>query len=428
MNGAQGTTGATGTTTSTTGPTGTIYLDHQATTPTDPVVAAAMQRAATEFFANPSSPHAAGIRAFREVERARGTVARFLGAARSEIYFTSGATEGNNLAIKGVVLGGAGAVPPRHVVTTAVEHKSVLDTCRSLTAAGHEVTVVPVDGAGRVDPARVAAALRPDTALVSVMLANNEIATVQPVAEIAALTRAAGVPLHCDATQGVGTLPVDVAELGVDLLTCSGHKIHGPKGIGVLYVANALSDRAPLAPLLHGGGQERGLRAGTVNTAAVVGLAAAVELLAAGRADEAERLAGLRARFLAELAELVPYTLNSGTGAGFLPHAVSLSFPDTDAQTLLLEVTEVAVSSGSACNSSAQEPSHVLTAIGLPPERVRGSVRIGFGRFSTEADAVRGARALAAGVRAANPGLAAGRAPAPMGRVPAQAPAGARTA
>ncbi|MEU7016823.1 cysteine desulfurase family protein [Streptomyces sp. NPDC046385] len=380
----------------------TIYLDHQATTPMDPAVADAMHTAATECFANPSSPHAAGIRAFREVERARGTVARFIGAARSEIYFTSGATEGNNLAVKGVVGRGPGGLV-RHVVTTAVEHKSVLDTCRSLRAAGHEVTVLPVDAEGRVDPARVAAALRPETALVSVMLANNEVSTIQPVARIAELTRAAGVPLHCDATQGVGTLPVDVRELGVELLTFSGHKIYGPKGIGVLYVANELSDRAPLVPLLHGGGQERGLRAGTLNTAAVVGLGTAVELLAAGRDREAGRLAALRGRFLAELAGLVPYTLNSGTGVGFLPQAVNLSFEGVDAQQLLLEVTAVAVSSGSACNSSAQEPSHVLTAIGLPPERIRGSVRVGFGRFTTEEQAVRAAGALAAGVRAAQP-------------------------
>ncbi|MCX2185213.1 cysteine desulfurase [Streptomyces sp. SKN60] len=293
-----------------------------------------------------------------------------------------------------------------------MEHKSVLDTCRSLRAAGHEVTVLPVDAAGRVDPAAVAAALRPETALVSVMLANNEIATVQPVAAIAELTRAAGVPLHCDATQGVGTLAVDVRALGVDLLTFSGHKIYGPKGVGVLYVSNALSDRAPLAPLLHGGGQERGLRAGTLNTAAVIGLATAVELLAAGREREAARLAGLRAWFLAELAGLVPYTLNSGTDEGFLPQAVNLSFAGADAQQLLLEVTEVAVSSGSACNSSAQEPSHVLSAIGLAPERIRGSIRVGFGRFSTEEEAVRAARALAAGVRASG-GVAAAQ---PAGR------------
>ncbi|MFJ8662537.1 cysteine desulfurase family protein [Streptomyces sp. NPDC093795] len=370
----------------------TIYLDHQATTPMDPAVVEAMNFAATHCYANPSSPHAAGIRAFREVERARGAVARLIGAGRSEIYFTSGATEGNNLAIKGVVRPDG----RRHVVTTAVEHKSVLDTCRSLREAGHEVTVLPVDGEGRVDPGQVAAALRPDTALVSVMLANNEVSTVQPVAEIGALTRAAGVPLHCDATQGVGSLPVDVRALGVDLLTFSGHKIYGPKGVGVLYVSNRLSDRAPLVPLLHGGGQERGLRAGTLNTAAVIGLGAAVGVLAAGREEEAVRLAGLRGRFLTELAHLVPYTLNSGTGAGFLPHAVNLSFADVDAQQVLLEVADLAVSTGSACNSSAQEPSHVLRAIGLPPERIRGSVRIAFGRFSTEAEAVRAAHALAA--------------------------------
>ncbi|MEU3687014.1 cysteine desulfurase family protein [Streptomyces narbonensis] len=372
----------------------TIYLDHQATTPPDPAVVEAMTFAATHCYANPASPHAAGIRAFREVERARGAVARLIGAARSEICFTSGATEGNNLAIKGVVTPGE----RRHVVTTAVEHKSVLDSCRSLRDAGHEVTVLPVDAEGRVSARQVAAALRPDTALVSVMLANNEISTIQPVAEIGAVTRAAGVPLHCDATQGVGALPVDVRALGVDLLTFSGHKIYGPKGVGALYVSNDLSDRAPLAPLLHGGGQERGLRAGTVNTTAVIGLGAAVGVLTARREEESARLAGLRERFLSTLAELVPYELNSGTGPGFLPHAVNLSFEGADAQQLLLEVTDIAVSTGSACNSAAQEPSHVLMAAGLSPERIRGSIRVGLGRFTTEEDVVRAAHALAAGV------------------------------
>ncbi|MEU3745433.1 MULTISPECIES: cysteine desulfurase family protein [Streptomyces] len=372
----------------------TIYLDHQATTPPDPAVVEAMTFAATHCYANPASPHAAGIRAFREIERVRGAVARLIGAARSEICFTSGATEGNNLAIKGVVTPGG----RRHVVTTAVEHKSVLDSCRSLRTAGHEVTVLPVDAEGRVSARQVAAALRPDTALVSVMLANNEISTVQPVAEIGAVTRAAGVPLHCDATQGVGSLPVDVRALGVDLLTFSGHKIYGPKGVGALYVSNDLSDRAPLAPLLHGGGQERGLRAGTVNTTAVIGLGAAVGVLTACREEESARLAGLRERFLSTLAELVPYELNSGTGPGFLPHAVNLSFEGADAQQLLLEVTDIAVSTGSACNSAAQEPSHVLTATGLSPERIRGSIRVALGRFTTEEDVVRAAHALAAGV------------------------------
>lgn len=372
----------------------TIYLDHQATTPPDPAVVEAMTFAATHCYANPASPHAAGIRAFREIERVRGAVARLIGAARSEICFTSGATEGNNLAIKGVVTPGG----RRHVVTTAVEHKSVLDSCRSLRTAGHEVTVLPVDAEGRVSARQVAAALRPDTALVSVMLANNEISTVQPVAEIGAVTRAAGVPLHCDATQGMGSLPVDVRALGVDLLTFSGHKIYGPKGVGALYVSNDLSDRAPLAPLLHGGGQERGLRAGTVNTTAVIGLGAAVGVLTACREEESARLAGLRERFLSTLAELVPYELNSGTGPGFLPHAVNLSFEGADAQQLLLEVTDIAVSTGSACNSAAQEPSHVLTATGLSPERIRGSIRVALGRFTTEEDVVRAAHALAAGV------------------------------
>jgi cysteine desulfurase len=381
----------------------TIYLDHQATTPMDPAVLEAVRTASTQHFANPSSPHPAGVRAFREVERARGAVARFLGAARSEVHFTSGATEANNIAIKGV----AARRPGGHVVTTAVEHKSVLDTCAHLRESGTEVTVLPVDAQGRVTAEQVAGALREETVLVSVMLANNEIGTVQPVARIGEVTRRAGVPLHCDATQGVGSLAVDVEELGVDLLTLSGHKIYGPKGVGALYVSNRLTDEEPLAPLVHGGGQERGLRAGTLNTAGIVGLGTAVALVGEVRQEEARRLAGLRARFLAELAAVLPtpFELNGGTGPGFLPHALNLCLEGVDAQELLGRLADVALSTGSACNSSAQEPSHVLRAIGLPPERIRGSVRLSFGRFSQEDDAVEAARSLAA---AAVPERAAG--------------------
>lgn len=360
-----------------------IYLDHQATTPTDPAVTAAMTEASELHFANPASPHQPGVAAYTLVERARTRIARFLGARKSEIYFTSGATEANNLAIKGVAAQG-------HVITTAVEHKSVLD-CSSR----YDATVLPVDTEGRVDPQQVADALRDDTTLVSVMLANNEIATVQPVREIAAITRAAGVPLHCDATQGVGYL--DVTGLGADLLSLSGHKIYGPKGIGVLYVSNDLTDTGAVTPLLHGGGQERGLRPGTLNTAGIAGLGVAVDLVASLRDQEATRLAGLRELFLEELT--VDFDLNSGTGPGFLPHALSLSLRGVDAQTLLPALTDVAVSTGSACNSASQTPSHVLTAIGLSPERIRGSIRLSVGRFTTEEDVVVAARTIAAAAR-----------------------------
>ncbi|MFI1105189.1 cysteine desulfurase family protein [Streptomyces melanogenes] len=386
----------------------TIYLDHQATTPMDPVVMDVMQAAYTQYFANPASPHAVGVRAFREVERARSAVARFVGGARSEIYFTSGATEANNIAIKGV----AGRCPGGHIVTTATEHKSVLDTCEALHAAGCAVTVLPVDAQGRVTAEAVARHLRDDTVLVSVMLANNEIGTIQPIAEIGRVTRQAGVPLHCDATQAVGSLAVDVTELGVDLLTLSGHKIYGPKGIGALYVANRLTDIAPLAPLIHGGGQERGLRAGTLNTAAIIGLGAAITLVEETRDQEARRLAKFRGTFLAELTarSRAPFRLNSGTGPDFLPHALNLSFEGVDAQELLPRLTDLAISTGSACNSSAQEPSHVLRAIGLPPERIRGSIRLSFGRFTAERDAIDAACSLAAAALPQPESAAPGRA------------------
>ncbi|MFD5065608.1 cysteine desulfurase family protein [Streptomyces sp. NPDC058394] len=371
----------------------TIYLDHQATTPMDPAVMEVMQAAYTQYFANPASPHAAGVRAFREVERARSAVARFVGGARSEIYFTSGATEANNIAIKGI----AGRCPGGHIVTTATEHKSVLDTCAYLREAGYSVTVLPVDAQGRVTAEQVASHLRDDTVLVSVMLANNEIGTIQPIAEIGRVTRPAGVPLHCDATQGVGSLAVDVTELGVDLLTFSGHKIYGPRGIGALYISNRLTDMTPLAPLMHGGGQERGLRAGTLNTAAIIGLGTAVTLVEEVRGKETRRLERLRDTFLAELAasSRAPFRLNSGSGPGFLPHALNLSLKGVDAQELLLRLADLAISTGSACNSSAQEPSHVLRAIGLPPERIKGSIRLSFGRFTEESDAIDAARYLA---------------------------------
>jgi len=368
-----------------------IYLDHQATTPIDPAVLAEMTHVSEHYFGNPGSPHRAGVEAFQLVDAARGAIARFLGARKSEIYFTSGATEANNLAIKGVATERRG-----HVVTTAVEHKSVLSGCAFLGAKGYDVTVLPVDGEGRVSPQLVAESLRADTILVSVMLANNEVPTIQPIAEISEVTRRAGVPLHCDATQGIAYVDVDVDELGVDLLSLSGHKLYGPKGVGVLYVSDALTDKMDLTPLCHGGGQERGLRAGTLNTAGIVGLGAAVRLVAEHREEESRRLAGLRAVFLDELSRSVDFELNSGTGSGFLPHAVNLSLTGVDAQLLLPYLTDVAISTGSACDSASEKPSHVLTALGLSPERIKGSIRLSVGRFTERDEVVRAAQLLAA--------------------------------
>lgn len=367
-----------------------IYLDHQATTPVDPAVLARMAHVGERYFANPGSAHAAGAEALGVVDTARAALARFLRARTSEVYFTSGATEANNLAIKGIAHGRRG-----HLVTTAVEHKSVLDCCAFLGAEGHDVTVLPVDGEGRVSAGQVAESLRPDTLLVSVMLANNEVSTIQPIAEIAEVTRAAGVPLHCDATQGAGYVDLDVTALGVDLLSLSGHKIYGPKGVGALYVSSECADRVDLTPLCHGGGQERGLRAGTLNTVGIAGLGVAVALAAGHRTEEAARLAGLRAVFLDELAGLADFELNSGTGPGFLPHAVSLSLTGVDAQELLPSLTGIAVSAGSACNSTSDRPSHVLTALGLSPDRIRSTIRLSVGRFTGLDEVVRATELLA---------------------------------
>jgi cysteine desulfurase len=367
-----------------------IYLDHQATTPVDPAVLAKMAHVGEYHFANPGSTHPAGAEALGQIDTARAALARFLHARTGEVYFTSGATEANNLAIKGIAYG-----RPGHIVTTAVEHKSVLDTVRYLGTQGHDVTVLPVDHDGRVSPLQVAECLRPDTLLVSVMLANNEVSTIQPIAEIAEVTRAAGVALHCDATQGAGYVDLDVTALGVDLLSLSGHKIYGPKGVGVLYVSGELADRVDLTPLCHGGGQERGLRAGTLNTAGIAGLGVAVTLAAEHRSAEATRLAGLRAVFLDELACLAPFELNSGTGPGFLPHAVSLSLTGVDTQELLPSLADIAISAGSACNATSDKPSHVLTALGLSAARIRSTVRLSVGRFTGLDDVMRAAELLA---------------------------------
>ncbi|MEZ4467729.1 MAG: aminotransferase class V-fold PLP-dependent enzyme [bacterium] len=383
-----------------------IYLDHLATTPCDPRVVEALLPYLTDRFGNPGSrTHAYGWAAEEAVKLAREQVAAALDATPREIIFTSGATEASNLAIKGVAE--ARLARGRHVITQATEHHAVLAPFEALERHGFSVTRLPVDAVGRVDPGAVEAALRPDTVLVSLMLANNEIGTLQPVAEVAALCRARDVLVHTDAAQAVGKIPVDVRALGVDLLSLSGHKIYGPKGIGALYVRHG-APRVAIVPQTHGGNQERGLRAGTLPVHQIVGLGEAMRLAGDLLADEGPRIAALRDRLQAGIfAGLDGVTLNGPT-EGRLPGALNLSFDGVDGQGLIAAVRDLALSSGSACMSDPPMPSHVLAALGRSGEAVHASLRFGLGRGTTEAEidaaidcvvaGVRGLRARRAGV------------------------------
>lgn len=387
----------------------TIYLDHHATTPVDPRVLDAMLPYFTEKFGNPGSVHSLGEEARDAVERARATIARGIGAEPGEIVFTSGATESNNLAIRGV------AERRRrrgdHLVSVRTEHPAVLDPLQRWAEQGFEVTLLDVERhgsprAGWLDPEQVAAALRDDTCLVSVMLANNEIGVVQPLAQIAALSKSRGVLLHCDATQGVGKLPVDVAELGVDLMSFTAHKLHGPKGVGALYVRR----RDPvvrLAPQIAGGGQEQGRRSGTLNVPGIVGLAEAVGLATENLAAEVEQLSKLRNRLAEGILKAVPNAVLVGPKLDAksedgdplrLPNNLNLMFPGVDGEALMLAMPELAVSSGAACSSTSDEPSHVLLALGLSADEARSCLRFGVGRFNTADEIDRAVAMVAAAV------------------------------
>lgn len=336
----------------------------------------------TEKYGNPSSTnHVFGQQASEAVKLAREQVAALIGAAPTSIIFTSGATESNNLALKGVLA--ASPASRRHLITVATEHKAVLDPCARLQRDGCEVTILPVDAFGRVDPAAVAAAIRPETILVSVMLANNEIGTIQPLREIAAICHERGVLVHSDAAQAVGKIPVDVEDLDVDLLSLSAHKIYGPKGVGALFVRKR-TPRIKLLPLLEGGGQENRLRAGTLPTPLIVGLGAACALAQAELPTEAPRTAALRDRLEAGLRERVPGLLVNGHPTQRLPGNLNVSIPFVQGEALLLALKDVAVSSGSACTTQTAEPSHVLRAIGRDEELAFASLRFGIGRFNNE--------------------------------------------
>ena len=362
-----------------------IYMDHQATTPCDPRVLAQMVPWFTERFGNAASrTHRYGWEAEEAVEAARGQVAALVGATSPrELVLTSGATEANNLALKGVLEAMAGQ-GKRHLVTAVTEHASVRDTARYLEATGKaEVSWLPVGAEGRVDPEAVASAIRDDTALVSVMHANNEIGTVSDLAAIGAACRARGVYLHTDAVQSVGKIPFDVEAMQVDLASVSAHKLYGPKGVGALYVRRR-GPRVRLAIQMHGGGHERGRRSGTLPVPLIVGFGVAADLAAAARETEAARLTRQRDRLLAVIQAGVEGVRVNGSLAHRLPGNLNLAFEHTDAEALILALRGVAVSAGSACTSATPEPSHVLRALGLPDALVTASLRFGLGRGTTD--------------------------------------------
>jgi cysteine desulfurase len=364
-----------------------IYLDHHATTPVDPEVVEAMLPFFGERYGNPSSrQHGFGADAHLAVEEARSRVAALVGAEPGSIVFTSGATEADNLALRGVARASTGR--GRHVVTTVLEHPAVLEPCRTLEREGFEVTRVPVGPDGIVDPSDVKGALRPDTVLVSVMAANNEIGTIQPIAEVGALCREAGVPVHTDAVQALGRIPVDVDAWGVDLMSLSAHKAYGPKGVGALYVRAECGRRIRIQPQAEGGGQERGLRSGTLNVPAIVGFGAAAALAqSALAAGEPDRIASLRDRLLQGLRGRVEGVELNGAPGPRLPGNLHVSIERVEAEALLLLLADrVALSSGAACAEAGGKGSHVLRALGLPEERVYTALRFGVGRFNTVAD------------------------------------------
>lgn len=357
-------------------------MDHHATTPVDERVLAAMLPYLREHFGNPASRnHSFGWAAAAAVDEARGQVAALLHAEAGEIVFTAGATEANALALRGA----AATRRERgdHIITTAIEHKAVLDCCRRLEREGMRLTVLPVEPDGIVSVEKLAAALTPSTILVSVMAANNEIGTVQPLAAIGALARRHGFLFHTDAAQAVGKLPLDVDAMGIDLLSCSAHKLYGPKGIGALFLRRR-GRHVRLVPLLDGGGQERGLRSGTLNVPGIVGLGAACAIAAAEMDGEAAQLRRLRDRLLTGIRDALPGVTVNGSLAERLPGNLNLSFAGVQGESLLMLLNDVALSPGAACDSANSEPSHVARAIGTPDDLARSALRFGLGRSNTE--------------------------------------------
>ena len=374
-----------------------IYLDNNATTRVDPLVVEAMLPYFTEKYGNAASRnHAFGWEAEEGVETAREQVARVINADSKEIIFTSGATEGNNIAIKGVaaMYGDRG----KHIITQVTEHKAVIDPCKWLEQQGFRVTFLPVRRDGMVDLDELKAAMTDDTILVSIMHGNNEIGTLQPVAEIGALCKEREVLFHTDCCQTFGKVPIDVKEMGIDLLTCSAHKIHGPKGVGALYVRRK-KPRVRCEAILHGGGHERGMRSGTLNVPGIVGLGKAAEICWEHRETEPQWMAALRDRLIGTITSQLDDVYLNGHATLRTPSNVNLSFAYVEGESLMMGFSEVAVSSGSACTSASLEPSYVLKALGVGDELAHSSIRFSLGRFNTEQEIDYTAEKVVAAVR-----------------------------
>jgi cysteine desulfurase len=357
-----------------------IYLDYAATTPTHPEVVKAMLPYFTEAFGNPSSVYTCGQEAKGAIEEARANVANFIGAKDEEIVFTSGGTEADNFALKGIAY--ANKSKGNHIITTAIEHHAVLETCHFLETTGFRVTFLPVDEYGMVDPDEVRRTITNKTVLISVMHANNEIGTIQPLVEIAKIARETGVYFHTDAVQTVGHIPINVDELGVDLLSMSAHKLYGPKGVGAIYIRKGTK----LVSFMHGGEQERGRRASTQNVPGIVGLRKAVDIARKEMNEEAERVRYLRDKLIDGLLTQIEYTCLNGHPTKRLPNNVnvSISFAEGESMCLNLDLEGICVSTGSACTSSITEPSHVLLALGLHPLQAHSSLRLSLGKWTTK--------------------------------------------
>jgi cysteine desulfurase len=363
-----------------------IYLDNSATTPLDPRVVLAMHPYLEAVFGNPSSLHQEGREAHEGLDRARRQVAALLNAEPGEILFTASGTESDNLALTGIIEASGGH--ENHVITSAIEHSAVLETCRSLERRGVEVTYLAPDSEGLIDPDELAGAFRPTTRLVSIMTANNVVGTIEPINELARITHEHGVPFHTDAVQAAGKIPINVRTQPIDLLSLAAHKIHGPKGVGALFVRNGIQ----LAPIIHGGGQERGLRSATENMAGIAGFGCAAEIARAEMSEEAARLVQLRDRIIETVTAMIPNAYLIGHRHRRLPGHICLGFAGMEGESirLLLALDEagIAVSTGSACGMNhGNQPSHVLQAMGFDPLRARGSLRVTLGRFNTDADA-----------------------------------------
>jgi cysteine desulfurase len=361
-----------------------IYLDHNATTPVAPEVLAAMLPYFSEEYGNASSIHTFGQRARGAVEQARISVAALLGARAAEVTFSSGGTESNNHAIFGVVAAAPEAAPDhaKHVITSAIEHSAVLDPCKTLAKRGVAITILPVDREGFVNPEDVRRAIRPETVLITIMLANNELGTIEPIAEIGKIAAEAGVTLHADAVQAAGKIPIDVRELGVHLLSISAHKFYGPKGVGALYVRKGTR----IQPLMYGGHSERDHRPGTEDVTAIVGMGAAADLAVMDMPEESPRLSALRDRLEKGLLDRIPYARINGSRVRRTPNTTNLTLPFVEGESMViaLDLKGIACSTGAACSSGALEPSHVLTAIGLAPEDARATLRLSLGHQTTE--------------------------------------------